>query len=148
MKLLLLALAAVVVVAVVTIVGATLPREHRASRTLTTKRTPEELWAVVSDRAFAKAAAGDVDVDVVESVRPSRYVTRIADPNQPFGGTWTHLITQVPGGSTLTITEDGWVSNVVFRFVSRFVLGHHMTMDKYLSAVAQKFGETPQISGS
>lgn len=25
--------------------------------------------------------------------------------------------------------EDGWVANPIFRFVSRFVIGHHATMD-------------------
>lgn len=136
-----------VLVVVVAAVGAMLPRDHVASRTLTTKRSPQELWAIVSDREFARAAAGDVKVDVVESVPPSKYVTKIADPNQPFGGTWTHVITPVPGGATLTITEAGWVSNVIFRFVSRFVIGHHMTMDKYLTAIARRFGEPAILSG-
>jgi len=139
--------AAVALVMVVAIVGAMLPRDHRASRTLTTRRPAADLWAVVSDREFARNAAGDVKTEVVESLPPTKYVTRIAAPNQPFGGTWTHVITAVPGGATLTITEDGWVSNVIFRFVSRFVLGHHMTMDKYLTAIAAQFNEQPMLSG-
>ena len=36
------------------------------------------------------------------------------------------------GGSDLTITEDGEVYNVIFRFMSRFVFGHHATMDAFL----------------
>lgn len=148
MKWLLLAVTMIVVaVVLVALVGAALPRQHRASRTLTTRHPPEDLWAIVADRKFAEAAAGDVKVEVVESLRPAKYVTKIADPGQPFGGTWTHVITPVAGGATLTIIEDGWVSNVIFRFVSRFVIGHHATMDKYLGAIAKRLGEAAMISG-
>jgi hypothetical protein len=37
----------------------------------------------------------------------------------------------------LRITEDGEVYNPVFRFVSRFVMGHTATMDKYLADVGK-----------
>ena len=37
------------------------------------------------------------------------------------------------GGSDLTITEDGEVHNVIFRFMSRFVFGHTATMDTFLN---------------
>ena len=63
---------------------------------------------------------------------PSLLVTRVVE-GQPFGGTWTYRIAPAPGGSQLTITEDGEVYNVVFRFMSRFVFGHYATMDAYLA---------------
>lgn len=149
MKWILLAVAAIAaLVAVVAIIGAMLPRDHVASRTLTTRRSAEELWALVSNPAFAREATGqDVPVETIESTPPRTLVTKIADPNQPFGGTWTFVITPTATGSTLTITENGWVSNVVFRFVSRFVMGHHATIDTYLRNVAQRIGEEPQLSG-
>ena len=64
--------------------------------------------------------------------RPSLLVARIADPKLPFGGTWTYRIAPAAGGSDLTITEDGEVYNVFFRFMSRFVFGHHATMDGFI----------------
>src|SRR5262249_20720597 len=103
---------------------------------------------LVSNPAFAKDATGqDVPVETVESVPPRKLVTRIADPHQPFGGTWTFIITPASSGSTVTITEDGWVSNVIFRFVARFVIGHHRTMDTYLTNLAKRFNEAPVLSG-
>lgn len=42
------------------------------------------------------------------------------------------------GGTRITITEDGKVYNPIFRFV----MGHHGTMDDYLTAVGAHFGET------
>jgi hypothetical protein len=140
-------LAALVVL--VALVGAMLPRDHKASRTLAVRRTPEEVWALVSDPAWAKNATGqEVAVETVEARPPTRLVSRIADPTLPFGGTWTYDIAKTPSGATLTITEDGFVSNPIFRFVSRFVMGHHATMDTYLKNVAKKFDEPPTLSGS
>src|SRR5262249_18964758 len=67
--------------------------------------------------------------------RPALLVGRIDTDELAFGGTWTYHI--VPAGAAatdLTITEDGEVRNPIFRFMSRFVFGHHATMDAFLEA--------------
>jgi len=136
-------------VLIVALVGTMLPRNHTASRTLTVRRTPEEIWTLVSDQTWSRAASGqDVAVATVESRPPHRLVTRIADPTLPFGGTWTFDVARTSSGATLTITEDGFVTNPIFRFVSRFVMGHYTSIDNYLKHVALKFDETPAITGS
>jgi hypothetical protein len=61
-------------------------------------------------------------------------VSRIADPNLPFGGTWTFEITPAPGGARLRITEDGEIYNPLFRFMARFIFGYEGTINGYLSA--------------
>ena len=38
----------------------------------------------------------------------------------------------------MTITERGEVYNPIFRFVSRFVLGHEKTINTYLSAFERR----------
>ena len=132
------------VVAVIAAIGATLPRDHVASRSLALRRPAEEVWLAIMQ---ATAASG-VPVDVVESDPPRRQVTRVKDTERNFGGTWTITITPSPTGSTLTITEDGWVGNPIFRFVSRYIMGHHATMDGMLKDVAKKFGEQPELTGT
>ena len=132
------------VVAVIAAIGATLPRDHVASRTLALRRPAEEVWLAI----MQETAASRVPVDVVESDPPRRQVTRVKDTERNFGGTWTITITPSPTGSTLTITEDGWVGNPIFRFVSRYVMGHHATMDGMLKDVAKKFGEQPELTGT
>ena len=75
---------------------------------------------------------------------PRRWVTRIADTDVPFGGTWECLI--VPEGdnaSRVTIMERGFVSNPIFRFVSRFIMGHTASIDAYLRALGRHFGSEP-----
>jgi len=132
------------VVALVALIGASLPRNHVASRSLTLRRAPAEIWPVIMQ---ATAASG-VPVDVVESDPPRRQVTKVKETEKAFGGTWTIAITPMAGGSTVTITEDGWIGNPIFRFVSRYVIGHHATMDGLLKDVARKFGERPELSGT
>ena len=112
---------------------------------------------------------------VDEADANARLVTRIADDNLPFGGKWTYQLSTMasaPSGAAvssdvsvqrasgiavqtagpaissatqLRITEDGEVYNPVFRFMSRFVFGHHATIDTYLTDVAAKFGERAAI---
>ena len=157
--------------ALVTIIGALLPRAHVASRTLRVRRTPAEVWALITgiaafptwrsgvthvdtlpDRNGRPAwvehtSTGDIPLETIDAQPPQRLVLRIADPTLPFGGTWTYLVQPQPDGASLTITEDGFVSNVIFRFMSRLVLGHHATIDVYLKNVAAKFGEKAVLSG-
>ena len=145
MKWILIALVVVAaVVAVIAAIGATLPRDHVATRSLAVRRPPEEVWPAIMQ---ATAASG-VPVDVVESDPPRRQVTRVKDTEKMFGGIWTITIAPSPTGSTLTITEDGWVGNPIFRFVSRYVMGHHARMDGMLKDVAKKFGEQPELTGT
>ena len=144
MKWILIVLAAMVaVVALAALIGATLPRNHIASRSVALRRTPAEIWPVVMQ---ATASSG-VPIDVIESDPPRRQVTRVKETEKMFGGTWTITITPTPTGGTLTITEDGWVGNPIFRFVSRYVMGHHATMDGMLRQVAKTLNEEAVLSG-
>jgi hypothetical protein len=144
MKWVMIGLALIVgLVVVVAVIGSMMPREHVASRTLRVRRAPAEVWPVIT----SLAAASSVPVDVLERDPPRRLVSRVKETEKNFGGTWTIVIAPVPDGSTLTITEDGWVANPIFRFVSRAVIGHHSTMDGLLKQVAKTFNEEPALSG-
>jgi len=168
MKFALLVIAALVAIAVIVLaIGAMLPVKHFATRSVVFHQPPDSIWRAITDyeqfpawRTTVKsveplplvnglsawretdAHGGVLPMEVVESTQPLRLVTRIADPKLPFGGTWTYEITPVSGGSRLRITENGEVYNIFFRFVSRFILGYHGTMDTYLRALGHKFGET------
>jgi hypothetical protein len=133
----------IALVAIVAAIGAMLPRDHKASRTLRVKRTPADVWPAIT----AATSASDVPVDVLEHTPPYRMVTRVKETEKMFGGTWTIVVAAEPVGSAVTITEDGWVANPIFRFVSRFVIGHHATMDGILKTVAKALHEDPALSG-
>jgi hypothetical protein len=133
----------IALVAIVAAIGATLPRGHKASRTLRVSRAPADVWPAI----VAATSASGVPVDVLESAPPHRQVTGVKETEKMFGGTWTIVVEPQPGGSTVTVTEDGWVANPIFRFVSRFVIGHHATIDGVLKQVAKALNEEASLSG-
>ncbi len=133
----------IVLVSVIAAVGARLPRQHVASRTLRVKRTPQEVWPIL----IQITSASSVPVDLIEQDAPRRMVTRVKETEKMFGGTWTCILAPDLEGSTLTITEDGWVGNPVFRFMSRYVIGHHATIDGVLKQVAAKLSQEAVLSG-
>lgn len=164
MKWVLLACGALVVLVVAIVaVGAMLPREHRASRRARFRQPPEAVYALVTgpqdwrpdvakweqlapengrQRSRETSKGGDaLLMEVVESVPSARHVTRIADPDLPYGGTWTWSISPIDGGCQVQVAEDGFVSNPIFRFVSRFVIGHQATIDAYLKNLGKKLGD-------
>jgi hypothetical protein len=168
MKWILVPIVAIVAVGLlVTIIGMTLPAAHVASRRARFLSNPQVVFDTISDpngwrtgvhriesvypingrerwKEIDKDENG-VTYELVESTRPLRRVTRIVDENLPYSGTWTLEIAPAPGGSTLSITERGEVKNPIFRFVSRFVMGHHRTIDTYLRDLARKLGEPLEI---
>lgn len=166
MKIVLIVIAALfVIVGLVLVVGAMLPRQHQATREITLNRPPQEIYSLVRD--FGSAASwrrnllrvelledvnglarfrevskdGSVTYEVVEDVPGERLVTRILDRDLGYSGSWTYEFSPTGNGTRIRITEDGDVSNILFRFVSRFVFGHTSTLDEYLLALAANFGQ-------
>lgn len=147
----------IAVVAVVVGIGLLLPMKHRASESARLLISAEDLWdAITNFAAYPGWRSGVVAVErlpdldgrpvwkevdshdegiayeTAESTMGQRLVRRIADTDLPFGGTWTFVVETTPEGSMLTIAEDGEVYNPVFRFVSRFIIGHTSNIHGYL----------------
>lgn len=152
-------------VALVVVVGLLLPRNHSASRSARFSEPAQVIWNAITDHAseptwradiVSKERLGDMDgrarwretnkrgermtFEIIAVEPGRRMVSRIADKNLPFGGTWTFLIEPAEDGCTLMITEDGEIYNPVFRFVARFIIGYHGTLNAYLAALSPKFG--------
>jgi len=127
------------IIAVVAVCGAMLPAGHVASRRAKFKQPAEAVWAAI-DRPKTFKEDG-VDYEVTRSEAPRLLETRIVGKNLPYGGVWIQEISPSPGGCELRITEHGEVYNPIFRFISRFVIGHTATIEKSLAAIANKFGE-------
>jgi uncharacterized protein YndB with AHSA1/START domain len=151
----------------VTLVGWLLPNEHVITRVARFHQKPEMIWKAITDIEamptwrqglrgvkrlpevnglpawVEQTSAGDILLETTESDPPRRMVSRIADPKLPFGGSWTYEIRPAAEGATLRITENGFVTNPLFRFLSRFVFGHAATMETHLKSLAKKFGEEP-----
>ena len=163
-------------VVIVVVVGLILPRDHVASVSARIAATPADVWATLTEpaqfpswrqeltkvellpptptgpswREYSRHGAITMVVDAADP--PRKLVGRIADKDLPFGGTWTYEIApEGEGASRVTITEAGSVYNPVFRFASRFIMGHAATMDAYLRALGRRYGAEPTttiVSGS
>jgi uncharacterized protein YndB with AHSA1/START domain len=155
-------------VLVVALIGALLPRDHVATMTARIGAPPSAVWAAITQpeqfptwrtdvsrvemltssatgpswREYSKHGALTMAIDAAEP--PRHLVTRILDENLPYGGVWQFDI--IPDGSDasrVSVTERGWVSNPIFRFVSRFIMGHTASIDAYLRALGKHFGNEP-----
>jgi hypothetical protein len=157
----------VLLVAIVALVGVMLPRDHHATRQARYRQKPEAIYFTLAGpvdwRSDVKASGNLPDRDgrtqwweqdshgrrvtyeLVEDKMPSRRVTRIAEKDLPFGGTWTIEISPAPEGSVVRITEDGEIYNVIFRFVARFFFGYTSTIEGYLRDLGHRFGELTTI---
>jgi len=165
---LIIVVALVALIGILFLIGALLPRSHHASSRITLHHAPADVWAVVRNPAALQGtwkelksstrlpdAAGKevweqnaggwpMRIIIEESTPPSRLVTRIdAAPDAAFGGTWTYQLDAEGGGTRVTVTEDGYVSNPLFR-VMMLAMGVHRTADGYLRALGAKLGEAVQ----
>lgn len=123
------------------IIGGTLPQDHVASRTASFKRRPEDVWSAINDPAIMDARGqGMGKIEEVESMPPRRLVRRVVG-DRDFGGTWTCEIGPTADGATLTITENGYVYNRFFRFISKYVIGHGRSMDGVIRKLHARFAE-------
>jgi polyketide cyclase/dehydrase/lipid transport protein len=150
--LLILAGAIVVLIAIVLVIGALLPKNHTASRSAAFRQDRNAVYAIVRDVASAAqwregvtkvelldghrfrehSKNGAVTYEVVEDDPGRRFSTRIVDRDLGYSGSWTYVFEDMPPGSRLTITENGEVTNILFRFLSRFAFGHYASIDRYL----------------
>ncbi|MEN8144132.1 MAG: SRPBCC family protein [Gemmatimonadota bacterium] len=145
-------------------VGSVLPEDHTATSYVDLGLPADTVWSLVRDfQAYSSwwpdvrrserlpdhegreawkhvQTSGELPLVIIEENSPSRLVTRILDEGMPFGGTWTYELAETEAGTRVTITENGSVYNPLFRFMSRFLMGHHGTMDRYLESLGAARG--------
>jgi uncharacterized protein YndB with AHSA1/START domain len=173
MRIVLLLLAVVVGLGlIVVVIGYMLPVQHVATVTAHVPAAPEQVWDALVDVAAYPKWRGDVtsvamlpsdsghvawrehgkndaiSYAIEQAEPPRRLVTRITDTSLPFGGSGEYLITPERSGSRVQITEHGEVYNPVFRFVSRFIMGHTATATAYLKSLGALFGTTVEPESS
>ena len=151
---------------IVVVIGYLLPVQHVATVAAHIPARPEQVWDALTDVTAYPRWRGDVtsvammpsdsghvawrehgkndaiSYAIEQAERPRRLVTRITDTSLPFGGSWEYLITAEGNGSRVQITERGEVYNPVFRFVSRFIMGHAATASAFLRSLGALFGAT------
>lgn len=169
MKVVVLSLGAFISLALsVVVIGALLPKAHIASRSAVFSATPEQLYGLMDGsqtwrsnvRGYESLTArdgrrqwretdpygGTITYEAVERRPPRLLKTRIVSANLPYSGSWTLTLEPTAGGATrVRITEQGEVSNPLFRFVSRFLIGQTRTIDVYLRDLGRATGESVRV---
>jgi hypothetical protein len=158
------ALAALVLLAY--LVGARLPPEHVATVRAHFRQPPDSIYRVLTDipdypswrrdvervqlspprgghivwRELTRSGTQEYEFTV--AIHPTRLVSTLVSQGARDSGRWIFQILPDAGGTTLTVTEEGTVTNPLFRFVSRLILGTHTSIERYLRALGGRFGET------
>ena len=152
---------------VLQIAGSRMPREHRSQLTATLHANRAAVWAVITDYAkmpewwpavkavrLEKLPAGteltwntdkhgqQIAFRTKEERHGERLVREIVGKDLPFGGTWTfELADAADGGTTLTLTEDGFITPPVFRALATWVFGLDTTQKDYLASLEKHLGK-------
>jgi hypothetical protein len=151
----------------VVVIGVLLPKTHSASRSAVFKTTPEQLFALIDGpqtwrsnvKKYESVGFSDgrrqwretddhgkiITYEAVERHPPTLLKTRIVTGNLPYSGTWTLNLEPGDGLTVLRITEHGDVYNPVFRFVSRFLIGHTRTIDNYIRDLEVATGQKAEM---
>lgn len=146
-------------IAIIYIIGMLLPVKHSATIRDTVSANVDEVWnrltdvskfstwrkninsiTVTNDSEWIEVSGNDkIPMRFKEKVEGKRLVGAINSKDLPFGGEWLFEL-QPEGNHTLvTITENGEVYNPIFRFMSKFVMGHEATLKKYMSDLKASF---------
>ena len=152
----------------VVVIGALLPKTHVASSAAAFNATPERLFGLIAGpqdwrpdvlhyEVLPESAGhemvrettrhGDpITYEILDRRPPESITRRITTKNLPYSGTWTYTLQPDGTRTVVRITENGEVYNPIFRFVSRFILGHTSTIDDYLRAIGKATGQQIQIT--
>src|SRR5260221_231785 len=144
-----LAVIMVVVIVGIYAVGYFLKPDHVSTTRATLNRRPDQIYDMLSDFAkwpkWNREASnarrlpdqnghevwllGELILEIVQRVPlvngVGQIFARLADPKNPFQGTWTWIIEPVGGGASLTIVEEGTIKSPVWRVLAKYLLGPH-----------------------
>jgi len=161
----------VVLVVLLFLIGALIPKKHTYKRSVRLRQTPDALFSLLADvenmpkwsrnvlaveklppvdgheatRQTIRGSSVPMTIVTTESVRPSRLVrTMGGDKHAFFSGSWTYDFTPTPEGCQVQLTEDAEISMPPFRVMAK-LFGATKYLDEHLLDLGAKFGETPVI---
>ncbi len=147
-------------------VGRAKPERHTARIIFSLPKSRPVVWAALTDYAAIPSwwpavksirtetrASGEVitwNTDAhgkeigfrtTEERAPARLVREIVGDDLPFGGTWTYELTDDGAGTSVTLTEDGFIKPPLLRGIAKYFFKPDATMhdfEKHFSAYLAK----------
>ncbi len=149
----------VTIIAVVYVIGLMLPVQHTASLEADIAASTDEVWNRITmiekypewrkeikkveyvspTRWIEYDKHNNTPYSIAESIPLQKWVIVIDSKKLPYGGRWTYTINETADQTHISITEDGEVYNPIFRFISRYIMGHDATMKEYLAKLQASF---------
>ena len=151
-----LLLALLFAVALMTLLGARLPRQHDAAASITIEASQGKVWSLIEnvdeqpswrhelrrveplpghdDRRCWIEVQKHMRLPLCEEVTaaPITRVIAIADPNLSFGGTWTWTLTALtPDSTAVALYEHGTTDPALWRFLEHYVFREDTSIRLY-----------------
>ncbi|MDB5010963.1 MAG: polyketide cyclase [Mucilaginibacter sp.] len=145
---------------IVGIIGYFLPEKHTASVRVIINAEPGKVWRKLMDfAAYPQWRKNLKSVEVISesewveidqhnnrlplkvtAIEPNKkLITLINSQHLAFGGSWEFDLQPTGNQTIVTITENGEVYNPIFRFVSKFMMGHTANVKQYAGYLEQSF---------
>ncbi len=168
----LLLIAGIFILAILAVLlfGLMQPVKHSVTRSIHLKRQPEAVFAVIDDDTNLPSWSSSVlkveplpDQDgkpaarytlrwgnmqmimtQLERTPPNRLVVRMSKESGPVLGTWTYQITSETDGCRVALTEEGELTNPIFRTMAR-MRGLDANITQTLQDLARKFGGNSNV---
>ncbi len=153
----------VLLVALAAVLVFTSPREHTVTGSVLVDAAPADVFARATDLDRREDWApmlvklrktddkhwteetewGDkMSFEVVAHDPPKFHKVRIVNADElGFGGAWSWRVEAHGKKTRVSITEDGYVDNLLFRVLSKYVFGHESNIKLTLEAFATHMGE-------
>ncbi|PKA16052.1 LIC10604 family protein [Leptospira haakeii] len=153
------------IIVLIVLSGYLLPKDHIASVEKDFSSSPESIYKIIrnvreyqvwrrglksvdieSDTIWAESDShgNNIRFGFIEERSPNYLRTKILNEDLPFGGGWEFEISQNGPITKLKITENGFVSNPLFRVLSKYVFGHDATMKAYLEDLSGRLKSSNQ----
>lgn len=150
----------VLIILLIVLTGYLLPVKHRASTEVLVNSNSENVWKRITN--YQEFPSWRTDIKQVKSINETSWIevtknddelpltmirreenqkliTQIDSKDLPFGGNWEFHLKADGERTIVTITENGEVYNPVFRFVSKFIMGHDSNIKTYASDLEKSF---------
>ncbi len=149
-------------VLIVTIAGLFFPEKHTGLITREFKQSPEEIWALITDRSNElswrtdlknmdrlpdrngdevwkeKTHRGQTLITVTTEQVPNEKLVRKLVDHKWYGGTWIVELTKTAKGAKVLFTENGEIYNPLIRFMFNVVFSRTPTIVEYANQLSSR----------
>lgn len=153
--------------------GYSLPVEHQITMQRHYAKSADELWEVIADyRKYSQwrqnvyevnempakgvyeawkevdANGRSVAFEIVSYSPGIQMIIEVTDATLPYGGSLTFDLLPDATGTTVKLTENGKIDNLLLRVIAHFVTGYTSSMNAWFNSLDNKFALESRMAKS